>query len=90
LCKAKLLKNEPRPAKPVRLPKTTIPPVNNQESRELENLKRLNREVRTHEHVHVIAGNSLARGAGSTEPIPLLLTAPRLFQEKTGNIYPSS
>ena len=38
---------------------------NTQESRELENLKRIDREVRAHEQAHLIAGGSLVRGAAS-------------------------
>jgi len=39
--------------------------TNSQEARELESLKRTDREVRAHEQAHVIAGGSLVRGAAS-------------------------
>ena len=38
---------------------------NTREARELENLKRTDREVRAHEQAHVAAGGSLVRGAAS-------------------------
>jgi len=38
---------------------------NDQETRELESLKRTDREVRAHEQAHVSAGGSLVRGAAS-------------------------
>jgi hypothetical protein len=39
--------------------------VNDQEARELESLKQIDRKVRAHEQAHVMAGGSLVRGAAS-------------------------
>ncbi len=72
LRKAGLLKNEPQngksgaPAENDRIDnKSNSATANPQDTLELENLKRRDREVRAHEQAHVIAGGSLVRGAAS-------------------------
>jgi hypothetical protein len=67
LRKAGLLKDESQSSK-TGAPadkKSSSTSNNTQEARELENLKRTDREVRAHEQAHIIAGGSLVRGAAS-------------------------
>lgn len=74
LRKAGLLKDDPKSkeagakqeeGKSAPADKSDSSKMSAQDSRRLEELKRLDREVRTHEQAHVVAGGSLVRGGAS-------------------------